>query len=121
MRKSGPGRPPADARRRLLDLGARYRSGADDFFPQPPAAEVTVTSRSWSAGQGKAPTSSIPDRLRSRATHSCSAPSKRTTAGNPALNRAPERWVAWSSISGEYRVCHPSGNGQAGPPFAAAT
>jgi len=43
MSKSSRGRAPRDARRRLLDLGARYRGGADRFFPEPPPAEVTET------------------------------------------------------------------------------
>lgn len=49
MRRSGPSRPPEDARRRLVSLGEHYGTplnlGADGpFFPAPPAPEVRERS-----------------------------------------------------------------------------
>ncbi len=59
MRRSGPGRPPADARRRLLDLTARYRDGADGFFSPPPPAEVSQTPTARRIGGARVPGTAI--------------------------------------------------------------
>lgn len=43
--RRGPRRPPADARRRLVELAAHYRDAHDQMFAPPPPVEVAVRDR----------------------------------------------------------------------------
>lgn len=54
MRSSGPRRPPADARARLIGLGERYAAAAGDFFAEPPVPEVQCVAADRRVGDARA-------------------------------------------------------------------